>query len=81
MFVGASERGAARSGPRATSPRCATEYGSEIMTRAPRILAGLAVAAITAAIALTPPASSDARDHAGHRPPDIGARHGHRAIR
>jgi hypothetical protein len=51
------------------------------MTRAPRILAGLAVAAITAAIALTPTTSSDARDGAGHKRPDIGARHGHRVIR
>jgi hypothetical protein len=47
------------------------------MTRAPRILAGLAVAAMTATIALTP-TSSDARDGAGHKRPDIGARHGHR---
>jgi hypothetical protein len=50
------------------------------MTRAPRILAGLALAAIIAAIALTP-ASSDARDGGGHKRPDIGARHGHRTIR
>ena len=48
------------------------------MTRARRILAGLAVAAITATIALTPTPSSDARDGAGHKRPDIGARHGHR---
>ena len=51
------------------------------MTRASRILAGLAVAAITAAIALTPAASSDARDAGGHKRPDIGARHGHRTLR
>jgi hypothetical protein len=51
------------------------------MTRAPRILAGLAVAAITAAIALTPAASSNARDGGAHKRPDIGARHGHRSIR
>ena len=51
------------------------------MTRAPRILAGLALAAITTAIALTPPAWSDARDAGGHKRPDIGARHGHRTIR
>ena len=47
------------------------------MTRACRILAGLAVAAITAAIALAP-TTSDARDAGGHKRPDIGARHGHR---
>ncbi|HEX6618872.1 MAG TPA: hypothetical protein VF024_04400 [Solirubrobacteraceae bacterium] len=51
------------------------------MTRAPRVVAGLAAAAITAAIALTPTTSSDARDAAGHKRPDIGARHGHRVIR
>ena len=51
------------------------------MTRAPRILAGLALAALTTAIALTPSASSDARDGGGHNRPDIGARHGHRTIR
>jgi hypothetical protein len=51
------------------------------MTRAPRILAGLAVAAMTATIALTPATSSDARNGSGHKPPDIGARHGHRTIR
>jgi len=51
------------------------------MIRAPRILAALAVAAITTAIALTPPASSDARNGGGHKRPDIGARHGHRTIR
>ena len=50
--------------------------------RAPRILAGLAIAAMTATIALTPTTSSDARDGAGHKRPDIGARHGHpRVIR
>ena len=41
-----------------------------------RMLAGLAAAAITGAIALTPAASSDARDTGGHKRPDIGARHG-----
>jgi hypothetical protein len=51
------------------------------MTRASRILAGLAVAAITATVALTPATSSGARDGGGHKRPDIGARHGHRAIR
>jgi hypothetical protein len=51
------------------------------MTHAPRILAGLAIAAITAAIALTPAASSHASDGGGHKRPDIGARHGHRIIR
>jgi hypothetical protein len=50
------------------------------MIRASRILAGLAVAAITATIALTPTAS-DARDAVGHKRPDIGARHGHRTVR
>ena len=50
------------------------------MTRASRILAGLAVAAITATIALAP-TTSDARDSGGHKGPDIGARHGHRTIR
>jgi hypothetical protein len=48
------------------------------MTRASRILAALAVAALTATIALTPTTSSDARDGGGHKRPDIGARHGHR---
>jgi hypothetical protein len=47
------------------------------MISAPRILAGLAAAAITAAVALTPTTSSDASSTAGHKPPDIGARHGH----
>ena len=51
------------------------------MTRTRRILAGLAVAAMTATIALTPTTSSDARDGGGHKRPDIGARHGHRTIR
>ncbi len=51
------------------------------MTRTRRILAGLAVAAMTATIALTPTSSSDARDGGGHKRPDIGARHGHRTIR
>jgi hypothetical protein len=51
------------------------------MTRASRILAGLTAAAIAVAVAVTPAASSDARDNGGHRPPDIGARHGHRSIR
>jgi hypothetical protein len=46
------------------------------MISAPRILAGLAAAAITAAVALTPATSSDASTTAGHKPPDIGARHG-----
>jgi hypothetical protein len=48
------------------------------MTRASRILTGLAIAAMTAVIALTPAASSDARNGGGHKRPDIGARHGHR---
>jgi hypothetical protein len=51
------------------------------MTPAPRILAGLAAAALTAVIALNPTTSSDARDGGGHKRPDIGARHGHRTIR
>jgi hypothetical protein len=51
------------------------------MTRAPRIVAGLAAAAIAAAVALTPTTSSDARNGGGHKRPDIGARHGHRTIR
>jgi hypothetical protein len=51
------------------------------MTRARRILAGMAIAASTATIALTPATSSDARNDAGHKRPDIGARHGHRVIR
>jgi hypothetical protein len=51
------------------------------MISAPRILAGLAAAAVTAAVALTPTTSSDARDDAGHKRPDIGARHHHRVIR
>lgn len=51
------------------------------MTRTRRILAGLAVAAMTATIALTPTSSSDARNGGGHKRPDIGARHGHRTIR
>jgi len=50
------------------------------MTRAPRSLAGLAIAAMTATIALTPTTSSDARDGAGHKRPDIGARHGHHRV-
>jgi hypothetical protein len=50
------------------------------MTRAPRILAALTLAALTTAIALTPSAWSDAPG-GGHRRPDIGARHGHRTIR
>jgi hypothetical protein len=48
------------------------------MTRASRILAGLAAAAIAATVALAPATSSDARDGGGHERPDIGARHGHR---
>ena len=49
------------------------------MTPASRILAGLAAAAVTVAVAVTPTTSSDARDGAGHnKRPDIGARHGHR---
>ncbi len=52
------------------------------MLSAPRIIAGLAAAAITATIALTPTTSSDARDAAGHQRPDVGARHlQHRVIR
>ena len=47
------------------------------MTHASRILAGLAAAAVTAAVALTPTTSSDASDAAGYKRPDIGARHGH----
>jgi hypothetical protein len=50
------------------------------MTRATRILAALAMAVVTTAIALTPTAWSDARG-GGHKRPDIGARHGHRTIR
>jgi hypothetical protein len=50
------------------------------MTRASRILAALAVTALTTAIALTPSAWSDARGD-GHKRPDVGARHGHRTIR
>ena len=50
------------------------------MISAPRILAGLAAAGITAAIALTPTTSSNASDAAGHSP-DVGARHHHRVIR
>jgi hypothetical protein len=46
------------------------------MISTPRILAGLAAAAVTAAVALTPTTSSDAST-AGHKRPDIGARHGH----
>jgi hypothetical protein len=48
------------------------------MTRASRILAGLAAAAIAATVALAPATSSDARDGGSHKRPDIGARHGHR---
>ena len=51
------------------------------MTPASRILAGLTAAAVAVALALTPAASSDARDSVGHKRPDIGARHGHRTIR
>ena len=52
------------------------------MISAPRILAALAAAGVTAAIALTPTTSSDARDGGGHKDPDIGARHmQHRVIR
>ena len=51
------------------------------MISAPRILAGLAAAAVTAAVALTPTTSSDARDDGGHKRPDIGARHYHHVIR
>jgi hypothetical protein len=50
------------------------------MTPASRILAGLAAAAVTAAVALTPTPSSDARDGAHNKRPDIGARHGHRHV-
>jgi hypothetical protein len=54
------------------------------MIPAPRILAALAAAAIAAAVGLTTTPSSDASS-AGHKRPDIGARHGHphkhRAIR
>lgn len=52
------------------------------MLSAQRILAGLAAAGITAAIALTPTTSSDARDAASQHGPDVGARHmQHRVIR
>jgi hypothetical protein len=51
------------------------------MTPAPRILAGLATAAVAVALALAPAASSDARDSGGHKRPHIGARHGHRTVR
>jgi hypothetical protein len=51
------------------------------MISAPRILAGLTAAAVAVAVALTPTTSSDARDGAGHKRPDIGARHHHRVIR
>ena len=50
------------------------------MISAPRILAVLAAAGVAAAIALTPTTFSDARDAAGPKRPDVGARHGH-AIR
>jgi hypothetical protein len=51
------------------------------MTPASRIFAGLAAAAVTAAVALTPTPSSDARDGGAHnKRPDIGARHGHRHV-
>jgi hypothetical protein len=45
------------------------------------VIAALAAAALTAAIALTPTMSSDARDGGGHKRPDIGARHHRRVIR
>ena len=51
------------------------------MLSAPRIIAALAAAGLTAAIALTPTTSSDASDPAGHQRPDVGARHQHRVIR
>jgi hypothetical protein len=52
------------------------------MISARRIVAALAAAGITAAIALTPTTSSDAKDAAGHHGPDVGARHlQHRVIR
>ena len=52
------------------------------MISAPRIIAGLAAAGITAAIALTPTTSSDASKAASQHGPDIGARHmRHRVIR
>ena len=47
------------------------------MISAPRILAGLTAAAVAVAVALTPATSSDASNTAGHKRPDIGARHGH----
>jgi hypothetical protein len=47
-----------------------------MMISAPRILAGLTAAAVAVAVALTPATSSDAST-AGHKRPDIGARHGH----
>jgi hypothetical protein len=50
------------------------------MISLPRILAALAAVGITAAIAVTNTTSSDARVDAGHKRPDIGARHHHRAI-
>lgn len=50
------------------------------MISAVRIIAGLTAAGITAAIALTPTTSSDAKNAPGHRP-DVGARQHHRVIR
>ena len=51
------------------------------MISARRILAALAAAGITAAIALTPTTSSGAKNAAGHQRSDVGARHHHRVIR
>ena len=52
------------------------------MIPAPRIIAGVAAAAITAAIALTPTTSSDASKTGSQHRPDVGARHmAHRVIR
>ena len=51
------------------------------MISLPRILAALAAAGVTAAIALTPITHSDASDALGDKRPDVGARHHHRVIR
>ena len=52
------------------------------MLTAPRVIAALAAAGVTAAIALTPTTASDAKDAAHHQRPDVGARHvQHRVIR
>ena len=51
------------------------------MLSAPRILAALAAAGVTAAIALTPTTSLDASGAPDHQRSDVGARHHHRVIR